>query len=74
MMEQNISKQVKLSRRNLLKWMGIGSVATVAPSLAMKSYAATLPHVVVVGGGFAGATVAKYLKLWGGVGVEVTLV
>jgi sulfide dehydrogenase [flavocytochrome c] flavoprotein subunit len=30
--------------------------------------------VVVVGGGMAGATVAKYLRLWGGSGVNVTLV
>lgn len=30
--------------------------------------------VVVVGGGMAGATVAKYLRLWGGSGLDVTLV
>jgi NADPH-dependent 2,4-dienoyl-CoA reductase/sulfur reductase-like enzyme len=30
--------------------------------------------VVVVGGGMAGATVAKYLRLWGGAAVQVTLV
>ncbi|MGV3572416.1 MAG: FAD-dependent oxidoreductase [Ramlibacter sp.] len=31
-------------------------------------------HVVVVGGGMAGATAAKYLRLWGGSGLRVTLV
>ncbi|QJW85022.1 NAD(P)/FAD-dependent oxidoreductase [Ramlibacter terrae] len=31
-------------------------------------------HVVVVGGGMAGATAAKYLRLWGGAGLKVTLV
>jgi NADPH-dependent 2,4-dienoyl-CoA reductase/sulfur reductase-like enzyme len=31
-------------------------------------------RVVVVGGGMAGATAAKYLRLWGGSGVQVTLV
>jgi len=31
-------------------------------------------RVVVIGGGMAGATVAKYLRLWGGVGVDVTLI
>jgi NADPH-dependent 2,4-dienoyl-CoA reductase/sulfur reductase-like enzyme len=31
-------------------------------------------RVVVVGGGMAGATVAKYLRLWGGSGVDVTLI
>lgn len=30
--------------------------------------------IVVVGGGMAGATLAKYLRLWGGTGVNVTLV
>ncbi len=31
-------------------------------------------RVVVVGGGMAGAAVAKFLRLWGGAGVQVTLV
>jgi len=31
-------------------------------------------NVVVVGGGMSGATVAKYLRLWGGTGVNVTLI
>lgn len=30
--------------------------------------------IVVIGGGMAGATVAKYLRLWGGTKVQVTLV
>ncbi len=30
--------------------------------------------VVVVGGGMAGTTIAKYLRLWGGTGLQVTLV
>lgn len=31
-------------------------------------------RIVVVGGGMAGATAAKYLRLWGGAGLDVTLV
>ncbi|MBV8036071.1 NAD(P)/FAD-dependent oxidoreductase [Roseateles sp.] len=31
-------------------------------------------RVIVVGGGFGGATAARYLKLWGGAAVDVTLV
>jgi NADH dehydrogenase FAD-containing subunit len=31
-------------------------------------------RVVVIGGGMAGAAAAKYLRLWGGTGVSVTLV
>lgn len=36
--------------------------------------AITGKKVVVVGGGMAGMTAAKYLRLWGGRGLEVTLV
>jgi len=31
-------------------------------------------NIVIVGGGMAGATLAKYLRLWGGTGVQVTLI
>lgn len=31
-------------------------------------------NIVVIGGGMAGVTVAKYLRLWGGAGINVTLV
>jgi len=31
-------------------------------------------NIVVIGGGMAGTTVAKYLRLWGGAGLNVTLV
>lgn len=31
-------------------------------------------NVLIVGGGMAGATLAKYLRLWGGTGVNVTLI
>ncbi len=30
--------------------------------------------VVVIGGGMGGATVAKYLRFWGGTGIDVTLI
>ncbi|MDG6777119.1 FAD-dependent oxidoreductase [Thiomicrorhabdus sp. zzn3] len=63
--------QSSLSRRTLLKALGLGAVTAVAPSWLR---AEALPRVVVVGGGFAGATAAKYLKLWGGTSLEVTLI
>lgn len=57
------------SRRQLL----------AASGLALAGCAGTGPrarlgHVVVVGGGFGGATAAHYLKRWGGDAVDVTLV
>jgi NADPH-dependent 2,4-dienoyl-CoA reductase/sulfur reductase-like enzyme len=48
------------------------------PLLARAANTTSLPglkktKVIVIGGGMAGATVAKYLKLWGG-GIDVTLI
>jgi len=40
----------------------------------LMANAAAVGKVVVVGGGMAGTTVAKYLRFWGGAGVDVTLV
>ena len=49
-----------------------------AGGLALAGCATTtttpLGRVVIVGGGFGGATAARYLKLWGGTAVDVTLV
>lgn len=41
---------------------------------ALLPYTGAAGRVVVVGGGMAGTTVAKFLRLWGGTGVQVTLV
>ena len=60
-----------LNRRNFLDTLGVGSLAVLAPQFAR---AAAAKRVVVVGGGMAGATVAKYLRLWSGRTVDVTLV
>jgi len=46
--------------------------STMASQLSAS--AAAVGRVVVVGGGMAGTTVAKYLRFWGGTGVDVTLV
>ena len=43
-------------------------------TLALASTGLVGKRVVVVGGGMAGMTAAKYLRLWGGTGVQVTLV
>jgi NADPH-dependent 2,4-dienoyl-CoA reductase/sulfur reductase-like enzyme len=58
-------------RRKFLKILGAAAaVSTLSRGI---SAATTAPRVVVVGGGFGGATVAKYLRMWGG-NVQVTLV
>ena len=43
-------------------------------SIALANTGIAGKRVVVVGGGMAGMTAAKYLRLWGGVGLQVTLV
>jgi NADPH-dependent 2,4-dienoyl-CoA reductase/sulfur reductase-like enzyme len=67
-----------MERRRFLQNMGTTAVSisflksSMAAQLSASAEAAG--HVVVVGGGMAGTTVAKYLRLWGGAGMDVTLV
>lgn len=59
-----------LNRREFLEYAGAAFAMGMLPA---PIRAAVAPRVVVVGGGFAGSTVAKYLRLWGG-NIDVTLV
>jgi len=54
-----------------MKFLGASSLFAVTPGMAADT---TTPHIVVVGGGFSGATCAKYLKMWGGSSVTVTII
>jgi len=60
-----------IKRRQFIDTLAIGSLAAVSPLLGR---AATTGRVVVVGGGMAGATAAKYLRLWSSRSIEVTVV
>jgi len=60
-----------LNRRDFLKLFGAASAMSLLPRTVSAQTVA--PRVVVIGGGFGGATVAKYLRMWGG-NVQVTLV
>jgi NADPH-dependent 2,4-dienoyl-CoA reductase/sulfur reductase-like enzyme len=68
------TKNTTISRRHFMKWTSVGMATLWGLGQSKLVLAATPYHVVVVGGGFAGATAAKYLKLWGGGSVNVTLV
>ena len=61
-----------LSRREFIQWMsasaGVGALAGCAGSGGTRA-----GSVVVVGGGYAGATAARYVRLWSP-DIEVTLV
>ena len=61
----------QITRRQCLRTLGLGAVAAMSPAIIRAQ--SLQPRVVVVGGGFAGATTAKYLRHWSS-GVDVTLV
>jgi len=72
-----------MNRRRFTQYIGAGALGFALPKIGWgdDGGAPVVPgntgangRVVVVGGGMAGATAAKYLRLWGGTGVQVTLI
>jgi sulfide dehydrogenase [flavocytochrome c] flavoprotein chain len=66
-----------MKRRNFLASIGATSLGFSFLQSAMAQQILTstaVGRVVVVGGGMGGTTAAKFLRLWGGTGVDVTLV
>lgn len=65
-----------MDRRQLIQTASVG--AAVASSGLLGGCASTAggkgPKVVVIGGGYGGATVAKYIRMWSDYGISVTLV
>ncbi len=59
-------------KRKIFLLIGVGATVAVMPINLNAD--TTNPRVVVVGGGFSGRTVAKYLKMWGGSSVDVVLI
>jgi sulfide dehydrogenase [flavocytochrome c] flavoprotein subunit len=64
-----------MKRRGLLKLgvAGIGSVGLASVAVHAAS-ASNLPRVIVVGGGYGGATAAKYLRVLSAQKIEVVLI
>ncbi len=60
-------------RRDLLKLGAAGALVSAA-GCATTSPPRTIGKVVVIGAGYGGATAAKYLRVWSGGAIEVTLV
>jgi NADPH-dependent 2,4-dienoyl-CoA reductase/sulfur reductase-like enzyme len=68
------------NRRAFLKAIGAGTAATAAP--AILTACATAPseppkpigRVIVIGGGYGGATAAKYIRMWSERRIEVFLI
>ncbi len=65
--------RMNLNRRQLLGAGAALAATSMAGCAGMSAGGPSIGRVVVVGGGYGGATAARYLKLWGG-NVDVTLV
>jgi sulfide dehydrogenase [flavocytochrome c] flavoprotein chain len=64
------------TRRRFLSSLGAATAVLGGLPWTVGSAAASKPplRVVVIGGGFGGATVARYLRLWGQDAIEVVLI
>jgi sulfite dehydrogenase len=70
-----MTQDTRLSRRRMVgAGLALGGLSALGlAGCAGEPRGPSIGHVVVVGGGFGGATAARYLKLWGGQ-IDVTLV
>jgi NADH dehydrogenase FAD-containing subunit len=64
---------MSVTRRAFLKWASAASAGAMVAGLAQRAAGAAAPRVVVIGGGFGGATAAKYIGMWAP-DIQVTLV
>lgn len=62
-----------MERREFIKLVSAGAALAALPGCATTSGGRTIGRVVVVGGGYAGAAAAKYVRMWGP-DIEVVLV
>jgi sulfide dehydrogenase [flavocytochrome c] flavoprotein chain len=61
------------SRRRVMRVAAAAAIATPLWGCATSSGGPSIGRVVIVGGGYGGATAARYLRLWGGA-IDVTLI
>jgi NADPH-dependent 2,4-dienoyl-CoA reductase/sulfur reductase-like enzyme len=71
-----MNQEATMKRRTLINGLALGGAATALPWLGgcAGMIGGARPKVVVVGGGFGGATVAKYVRVLSEGRVDVTLV
>ena len=64
-----------LQRRQFIQTASLGSASGILGlSGCATTGASSGPKVVVIGGGYGGATAAKYVRMWSDYGIQVTLV
>lgn len=62
-----------MQRREFIKLFAAGAAVGAFPGMAWSA-GTVKGRVIVIGGGYAGATAAKYLRLWGGEQLEIILI
>jgi sulfite dehydrogenase len=62
------------NRRAFLKWSGVAGALSLAGCASQPASSQKLGRVIVIGGGYGGATAAKYLRMWSEGAVEVFLI
>lgn len=60
-----------LNRRAFIKATGLGVTSLLLSGCGKKP---AIGHVVVIGGGYAGTTAAKYIRMWGANNIAVTVI
>lgn len=63
----------KVNRRDFIRFAGAATVGLLGGSMTARAQVRGNPHVVVIGGGFGGATCARYLR-HSDAGIKVTLI
>jgi len=69
-----MSNANQFNRRDFIKFAGAAGALVVSKSGFARATKPPIGRVVVIGGGYAGATVAKYLRLWSLGSIEVVVV
>lgn len=69
-----MSEHLAFNRRDFIKLLGVAGVLSFSNSATAMAKKPPMGRVVVVGGGYAGVTAAKYLRMWSMGGIEVIVV
>ena len=64
---------MELSRREFIRVLGAAAAGSALYGCAGVGPRAS-GNVIVIGGGYSGATAAKYIRMWSGGGINVTLI
>ncbi len=63
-----------INRRSFIKTTALASACLLAPRAMAFGKKPPLGHVVIIGGGYAGTTAAKYIRMWSLGNIAVTVI